>query len=580
MIRSRRLLDIKDLKVSRAGVIELDGVSLTLDAGEALVILGEGSSGKDALLRILGNFSERGQEATGTLQFGNGEARPAHKRGRPNIRIAYLASARVAPLNPYASVVSQLTRIVALGLSVPGASAREDLRIALERFATAPPFAALSKKPGELRDDELAWAMLAAAVAQTPDLLIADHAFSGLTPTAVAALAGALTDAQKRQGFALAYFAEALQTAAHLRCRMIVLRRGKVIEEGDFEKLAGGQSHAYTRTLFKALPRLSAAAALRGNTRGEPLLQVQGLDLSAHRKKRASARDAISFELRRGAALALVGEEGSGRHALVRALLGLQRFAHGRVVLDQVDMGILSAAMTSRLRRRIAFVTGSDAALDPRMTLWDTVDEPLRAHLRLPRDMIAGYRETALKRVGLASHDAKRAVATLSGFDKRRLQVARAIVSAPFLCVIDEPLRGLDAFAQSIMIELLTELRKQEGPAFLLITADMRVAQALADDALIFKQGKLVERGPLTEILRAAKDDETKRLLAAAAPRRTMELQAVVELASAVTESPKPKVPLSVSPDELDPPILLDEPIADDVSPGEERENAVTESPG
>jgi ABC-type glutathione transport system ATPase component len=567
-MRSRRLLDIKDLRVSRASTIELDGVSLTLDAGEALVILGDGSSGKDALLRIIGNFSDRGQEATGTIQFGDGEARPAHKRGRSNLRTTYLASARVAPLNPHVSVVSQLTRVVANGLGVPGSSASEDLRLALERLAPALPFAALSKKSGEMRDDELAWAMLAAAVAQTPDLLIADHAFSGLTPTAVAALAGALADAQKRQGFGLAYFAEALQTAAHLRCRTIVLRQGKVIEEGDFEKLAGGQSHAYTKTLFKALPRLSEVTALRGNSRGEPLLQVQGLDLSPRGKKPSSASDAISFELRRGAALALVGEEGSGRRALVRALLGLQRFARGRVVLDQVDMGILSAAMTSRLRRRIAFVTGSDAALDPRMTLWDTVDEPLRAHLHLPRDMIAGYRETALKRVGLASHAAGSVVATLSGFDKRRLQVARAIVSAPFLCVIDEPLRGLDAFAQSIMIELLTELRKQEGPAFLLITADMRVAQALADDAIIFKQGKLVERGPLAEIMRAPKDDETKKLLAAAAPSRGPEPPAAPATIAAKPASQQ----APVSPDELDPPILLDEPIAD--------ESAVTESPG
>jgi ABC-type glutathione transport system ATPase component len=134
--------------------------------------------------------------------------------------------------------------------------------------------------------------------------------------------------------------------------------------------------------------------------------------------------------------------------------------------------------------------------------------------------------------------------------------------------VIDEPLRGLDAFAQSIMIELLTELRKQEGPAFLLITADMRVAQALADDAIIFKQGKLVERGPLAEIMRAPKDDETKKLLAAAAPSRGPEPPAAPATIAAKPASQQ----APVSPDELDPPILLDEPIAD--------ESAVTESPG
>jgi peptide/nickel transport system ATP-binding protein len=245
-------------------------------------------------------------------------------------------------------------------------------------------------------------------------------------------------------------------------------------------------------------------------------LQVHGLDARAPGGKAARQRDRLSFELRRGASLALIGEEGSGRRTLVRALIGLERFTEGRVVLDQVDMSILSAAMTARLRRRIAFVTGQDDALDPRMTLWDTVDEPLRAHLGLSRELVSGHRETALKRVGLASHNGRTPVALLSPFDKRRLQVARAIVSAPFLAVIDEPLRGLDAFSQSIMKELLDDLRKQEGPAFLIVTADVGVAQALAEDAFFFKAGKVVERGPLREILKNPKDEETRRLIEAA----------------------------------------------------------------
>jgi peptide/nickel transport system ATP-binding protein len=243
---------------------------------------------------------------------------------------------------------------------------------------------------------------------------------------------------------------------------------------------------------------------------------VHALDFRRPGDKGPKPRDGLTFELRRGASLALIGEDGSGRRGLMRALLGLEPFSGGRVVLDQVDMSILSPAMTARLRRRIAFITGEDDALDPRMSLWHTVDEPLRAHLGLARDLVAGHRETALKRVGLASYDGDTPVATLSRFDKRRLQVARAIVSAPFLAVIDEPLRGLDAFAQSIMKELLDDLRKQEGPAFLIITADVGVAQALAEDAMFFKDGRVVERGPLREILKNPKDEETRRLTAAA----------------------------------------------------------------
>src|SRR5262249_30754172 len=158
------------------------------------------------------------------------------------------------------------------------------------------------------------------------------------------------------------YAARGLQTAANIRGRVIVLRQGRVIEEGDFDKLAGGQAHAYTRTLFKALPKPGEALPAR-SMRGEPLLQVHALDFRPPGDKGPRPRDGLTFELRRGAALALIGEEGSGRRALMRALLGLAPYSGGRVVLDQVDMSILSAAMTARLRRRIAFITGADDAL-------------------------------------------------------------------------------------------------------------------------------------------------------------------------------------------------------------------------
>ena len=517
MSEARAIVDVQDLGVVHDGAVELEKISFKLGGGETLVLLGDASSGKEALLRVLGGYAERGDECSGTIAFGEGAALPAAKRGKPALRVVYLAAAADAPLNPHASVVSQLARVIARRHGSPRASAREELRIALERFSDAPPFAELKKRPGELGAMALSWALLAAAMAQAPDLLIADHAFGDLTPRSIRTIVSGLMAEQKRLGFALLYAARGLKAAAQLNSRVIVLRQGKVIEEGAFARLASGQSHAYTRTLFKALPKPLDQPPGRSATRGEPLLQVQGLDLGGAKGKIKRGRDGITFELRRGASLALIGEEGSGRRALVRALLGLDHVAGGRVVLDQVDMSILSAPMTSRLRRRIAFITGADDALDPRMTLWDTVDEPLRAHLRLSRDMVSGHRETALKRVGLASFDGRRAVATLSPFDKRRLQVARAIVSAPFLAVIDEPLRGLDAFAQSILTELLEDFRRQEGPAFLIITADVGVAQALADDAMFFKDRKVVERGPLREILKNPKDEETRLLIEAAA---------------------------------------------------------------
>ncbi len=511
------VLELKELLVGGGARPELDRFSLALGAGETVVLLGEAGCGKEAVLRVLGGFGER-EEMSGTIRFGDGESKQASRRSRATLRIAYLPGAASEPLNPHASVASQLARVIARKLDCPRASAREELRAALARIAGAPPLEALDKRSANLDATTISWGLLAAAMAVTPELVLADHPFADLSPSATGVLTKTLLDEQKRLGFALLLAARTPGIAARVGGRVIVMRHGRVIEEGDVARLASTQSHAYTQTLFKALPLLANDRPPRSAARGEPLLQVRGMDLRPGGKGRG--REAISFELRRGASLALIGEEGSGRHRLMRAVLGLERLP-GSVVLDAVDLSVLSQTMTARLRRRVAFITGSDDALDPRMTLWDTVGEPLRAHLHLSGELIAGYRESALKRVGLASHEGSRAVASLSPFDKRRLQVARAIVSAPLLAVVDEPLRGLDAFARTVMLDLLSDFRSQQGPAFLVITADFSVAQALAEEALVLENHRLVERGPIHDMLRAPKAAHTKGLIdavSAAAP--------------------------------------------------------------
>lgn len=509
---SEPLVELKEVSVVRGGVTELDRLSLTLERGESAIVLGEAGSGKDALLRVLGGFTDKADTVSGTIRFAANEPRSAAKRAKPPIRIAYLPNPLSHPLAPHAGVAQQLTRIVARKQGAPIGSAREDLRLALERLGTAVTLKLLEAKPGELDPVTLAIALLASVGAQAPDLILADHPLADLGPSAIQLVMGLIGAEHKRLGAALVYTTGGLQAAARLGGRVVVLRSGRVVEEGDAVRLMSGHAHAYTRTLFQARPQLNRdPPKLRTAHRGQPLLQVHGLSFTPN----TALRDGLTFELRRGAALALVGEAGSGRRALLRALLGFDKAPSGRVLFDAVDLYKLSEAMAARIRRRIAFITGDDDSLDPRMSIHDTVEEPLRAHLNLTRDLIAGYREAALKRVGLASHAGKRAVATLSAFDKRRLQVARAFVGAPLLVVVDEPLKGLDAFAQNILREVLVDFRATQGPAFLVVTSDFTVAQALADEAMVFHEGRLVERGSIAHIVREPKDDATKALLAA-----------------------------------------------------------------
>jgi peptide/nickel transport system ATP-binding protein len=503
------LLDISELCVAEAGETVLENFSLRLEAGESAIILGENGCGKEALLRVLGGFAGKADAISGRIAFAGGEPRPAGKRPHASLRIAYLPNPLSQPFAPHASVLDQLVRVVARKLEAPLGSAREELRLALERLSGAVTPALLDAKPSRLDPITLAIALLAAVSAQTPDLVLADHSTADLGPSAIRMLLALLAAEHKRLGFGLIYATGGLHPPARLGGRVVVLRRGRVVEEGDAARLMSGHAHAYTSMLFKALPQLSLSAAKPRHARGQPLLQVHGLSYGT------PPRDSLTFELRRGASLALVGEEGSGRRALLRALLAFEHAPAGCVIFDAVDLNVLSQKMAARLRRRIAFITGTDECLDPRMTLWDTVDEPLRAHLNLTSDLIAGYRETALKRVGLASHDGGRQVSSLSPFDKRRLQVARAIVSAPLLVVIDEPLRGLDAFGQTIMREVLADFRVTHEPAFLVVSADFTVAQALAEDAMVFHDGMVVERGPIAEIICAPREEPTKALIEA-----------------------------------------------------------------
>lgn len=505
MSEPERLLTIENLSVERATASRpaLNRISLAVDARETVVILGEADCGNGTVLRVLGKALDDGETVSGEIRFGAQSQIGGPRFTAANLRIAYLPGPASKPLSPHSAALSQLARIIARKLGAPTPSGRAEFAQTLERIEGAPPLSAFERPAFELAPDILAWGLLTAALAQTPDLLLVDHLFEGLAPKGQRAIESALLAAKARLKCTVMCATMNTETALRLGGRLIVMRHGRIVEEGPSERLAGAQAHAYTQMLFK-----DDGPRPRGSSRGQPVVQAFGIGP-------APGKDEFNFELRRGASLALIGEAGSGRHALVRMLLGMERVPSGRIVFDAVDIGILSAQMMSRLRRRVAIIAGADDVLDPRMTLWETVAEPLHAHLHLPGDLVASYRDSALRRVGLASLPGHTGTAALSTFDRRRLQVARAIVTAPALAIVDEPFRGLDAFARSVMRDLLQSFRNEEGPAFLVVTSDVAVARALADEAMIFREGRIIERGALADILRAPKQAYTKSLVEA-----------------------------------------------------------------
>jgi ABC-type microcin C transport system duplicated ATPase subunit YejF len=254
-------------------------------------------------------------------------------------------------------------------------------------------------------------------------------------------------------------------------------------------------------------------------SRGEPLLQVRNFALPAPAQSAPHAL--INVELRKGGGLALIGVHGSGRRALARAVLGLEPAPKGRILFDSVDIGILSQKQRARLRRRIAFVSGDDSVLDPRMTVLEAVSEPLKTGIRLRRDMVRRSAMALLARVGLGDVPGNRLMSELQPVQRRRLQVARLLAASPQLAVLYEPLAGLGALGQSLIFDLLHDVKRQEGFATLLVTSDVTVAQGLADYAMVIEDEQLIEEGPLARLIQSPRHAYTARLVAAAQTRTT-----------------------------------------------------------
>ena len=484
----------------------LSALSLQMHRGEILAVLGRHGAGGEYLRDMfLGTIADR--RTTGSFVIGDPK-RDFHPR------LSYLAGPAENPLSPYAPTGRQLVRILARRAQIPFASAEEELRLVLERLPKSPDFSRLKTPPSMLSPHECALAFLALALGQNPDVVMADDPTSGLDPVEAGEFLARILAERDRTHFALLYFTANPATAARLGGRIAVLHDGKLIEEGSAGRLSSEHAHAYTQALFRTVLRATKTNKKpRTGPHSEPLLQVRNFYFEQAPRGRFDPAKGLSFELKRGAGLALVGEHGSGWRLLVRAVLGLEHAGHGQIVFDAVDIGILSNTMRVRLRRRVAFISGGDDVLDPRMTVSEVVTEPMRTNVNLGSEENRRAAETMLKRVGMGDIPLRRLAADLNPLNQRRLQVARALAATPQLLVLYDPLSGLDAPGQALMLDLLKDMWAREGTSFLLITADFAVAQALCENALVMAGRELVESGPVDELIRRPRHAHTKALV-------------------------------------------------------------------
>ena len=533
------LLELQNLQVSfrtRRGVVPvLHGVSLSLQPGETLGLVGESGSGKSVTaFASTGLLDRAGKVTSGKIIFQGKDITNASRRVMRPLRGAAMSMIFQNPraaLNPIRPIGLQLADALRAHRHVSWADARARALEMLKAVRIRNAEERLGALPDQLSGGMCQRVMIALAMACDPKLLIADEPTTGLDVTTQKVVMDLLSELTAERGMGLVLITHDLGLAAQYCGRIAVMEQGRLVEEADPATLFSQPQHAYTRKLIAASPtRNSTLASLVGERdatvqpivlptppRGAaPLLDVRDL-----RKQYgdATAVDGVSFSMRAGESLGLVGESGSGKSTISRMVCRLIDPTGGKVLFDGEDISDIPSARFHRspLRRavQIVFQDAGDS-LNPRYTAADSIADPLRRLLGLRDGTEIEQRVAQLAvRVGFPPALLHRFPHQLSGGQKARVGIARALAVEPRLLVLDEPTAALDVAVQATVLGLLDQLRRETGMAFLFVSHDLNVVRMMCERTIVLQAGRVVEEGPSDAVLDRPQAEYTKALVAA-----------------------------------------------------------------
>ncbi|WKW50790.1 ABC transporter ATP-binding protein [Rhodomicrobium lacus] len=535
------LIEVRNLAVKFNGtapdVFAARDVSFDIRRGETLALVGESGSGKTvsalSILRLLpvgdatnpiGEIWFEGQDLL--------KAKEADIRRVRGNRISIIFQEPMTSLNPLHTVEKQVGEVLKVHKGMSNTAARKRTLELLTKVGIRDPESRLGAYPHQLSGGQRQRVMIAMALANEPDLLIADEPTTALDVTIQAQILDLLKDLQRELGMALLLITHDLGIVRKMADRTCVMKDGVIVERGPAEEVFTNPQHAYTKQLLAAQPKGEAP----------PLDETAPVVLKADDVKvwfpikrgflqktvdHIKAVDGVSFKLRAGQTLGIVGESGSGKTTLGLAMLRLIS-SEGQIVYAGKRIDGLKSREMRPLRREMQIVFQDPfGSLSPRLSVGQIIEEGLLIqNPGMSREERRARVSSALDEVGLKPEWQDRYPHEFSGGQRQRISIARAMILEPRFIMLDEPTSALDVSVQAQIVDLLSGLQKKRGLAYLFISHDLKVMRALASYVIVMRNGVVVEEGPTREIFEHPKSDYTRALIAAALDHRTLAVQA------------------------------------------------------
>ena len=518
-----------NFKVDRGVVEAVKDVSFVLQKGETIAIVGESGSGKSVTARaIMRLLSKRAQLAKDTQIILDGEdliklTEPQMRKMRGR-KISMIFQEPMSSLNPVYTIGSQICEVLHLHNKISRVDAMRKAKELLEEVQIPDPEFRLRQFPHQLSGGQRQRVMIAIALANRPEILIADEPTTALDVTVQAQILNLIKDLKTRHGMAVILITHDLTVVRQFADRVYVMQQGEVKEHNTTEALFSNPQHPYTKRLLSSEPK-GIAQPLKENT--GTILEGKAVRVVYTLKKGGMfnpkyvelvAVDSLDLNLKRGETLGIVGESGSGKTTFGQALIRLTNAQQGEITFDGDRIDGLDRQQLRPYRSRMQIVFQDPfSSLNPRMSVRQLVEEGLIVNGigSGADDRLARVRK-ALIDAGLPGHILSRFPHEFSGGQRQRLAIARAIALEPEFILLDEPTSALDLSVQAQIIELLRKLQRERGLSYLFISHDLKVVRALCHRVMVMQNGKIVEQGPVSDVLTNPNTEYTRKLLRAA----------------------------------------------------------------